>query len=150
MWRFFTSGGAQKITENAGSPIVRVRHATNQSVAAGGTTLAWDTEDLDTDTMHDPVTNNSRLTAKTGGTYLILANLVLDSSFASGDNFELRLNGASTLDLIDADASGLNVKLETIYALAQNDYVEIRAFNGTGGARNVVAVGSHFEAVKVN
>lgn len=46
-----------------------VRRTATQSFSAGVTaTLAWDAEEYDTDSMHDTVTNNSRLTVPSGCT----------------------------------------------------------------------------------
>src|SRR5437870_3646551 len=64
-----------------GSHLVRVFHSTTQSLATmtqqgvytGGTVLNFDSESRDTDTFHDTVTNNSRLTVPAGlaGDYLV-------------------------------------------------------------------------------
>src|SRR5947199_110600 len=58
-------------------PAARAKRTTTQSVANGTWTLVLlDGEDFDTDTIHDTVTNTDRLTCKTAGKYLVVANLV--------------------------------------------------------------------------
>src|SRR5262245_40483526 len=57
-------------------PAARAYHSANQSINSGtNTTLNFDSERFDSDTIHDNVTNNSRLTCKTAGKYLICCNV---------------------------------------------------------------------------
>jgi hypothetical protein len=63
-------------------PAVILRKNANQSISSGvDTKITFETEDLDTDTMHDPATNNTRITINTPGLYLF--------------NFLIRFAGAS-------------------------------------------------------
>jgi hypothetical protein len=49
-------------------PAARAKRTTTQAVATSTWTLvSFDGEDFDTDTIHDNVTNNDRLTCKTAG-----------------------------------------------------------------------------------
>src|SRR5262245_1380457 len=63
------------------APAVHVTHNANQSInTATDTVLAFNTERFDqcantADTMHDTVTNNSRLTCRYAGVYQITAHI---------------------------------------------------------------------------
>jgi hypothetical protein len=116
------------------------------------TTLAFNSERFDTDLIHDPAVNNSRLTCKTAGVYNITGTIHLNPAFTSTFTIlSIRLNGATILSQVyDKHIStgeghfGMNVS--TIYQLAVNDYVELRVFHsqndGSGGAP-VQAVGNY-------
>lgn len=54
----------------------RVRKTTNTSVANNTwVNICYNTEDYDTDNIHDNVTNNDRLTCNTAGYYLVYCNI---------------------------------------------------------------------------
>lgn len=135
----------------ANPPACRVFHNASQSVANGGTTtLAFNSERYDTNTMHDNVTNNSRITFTTAGLYIITANI----EFAAGTDYanvvaSIRLNGTTFIagennGAVTHAASAANVSVTTTYKFAAADYVELLAsqVNGAGTARNVVTAGN--------
>ncbi len=71
------AGAGSTVTIAKNDISARVTHASSTSIAdVTSTTLAFDTERFDTDTIHDNSTNNSRLTATTAGKYYIFANIV--------------------------------------------------------------------------
>ena len=117
-------------------PAVRAFSSSNQTltnivVAA----LAFANESFDTDAMHDNSTNNSRLTAKTAGIYYIegQAEFALNGT---GDRFlRIFLNNTSVLsESRHLAAGGAHRELcGGLFALAVNDYVELIAFQSSGG-----------------
>ena len=115
----------------------RVYHNANQTINdATGTAVAFNSERWDTDTIHDTVTNNSYLTCKTAGKYLIIFSAVF-AACTSRIYFNIRLNGltiiASTVG--ESSVSGiLQTTCTTIYDLAVNDYVEAIVWQNSGGA----------------
>lgn len=126
-------------------PAARVTHDANQSIPnSSATAIAFNTETLDTDTMHDNSTNNTRLTCKTAGIYSIFAQARFASN-ATGDRIlAIVLNGTTTLvnqrvPAVNGNVTSLNVYTE--YSLAVNDYVEATAFQNSGGALNVQSDG---------
>lgn len=143
----------------ANPPVCRVRHSANQSVTNGTSLyLAWDTEDLDTDTMHDTVTNNSRITFKTAGVYVITCNVL----WVAGNDFTglgvtLEKNAITPIASAQVGTvadNNINIGLSatTIAKFAVNDYVRAAAFqrNSAVAARNLLAdQRTHFEAVWV-
>jgi len=129
------------------APCVAVTHNAAQALGASTeTTLAFNTERFDqagnaADTMHDTVTNNSRLTCRYAGVYLISG--IAEFSVNNADQFiTFRVNGTTTI-LRSRETAGV-VGLPTltgsrIWALAVNDYVEMRAFSSTACNVNVNA-----------
>lgn len=132
-------------------PAVRVMHNAAQSIAnATDTTLAFNTEIFDqagnaADTMHDNVTNNSRLTARYAGIYEIKLNIEWAGN-ATGERYiSFRINGSTIIAAerrspVSTPAT-VHV-LSTLWSMAVNDYVEARVFQNSGGALNVNSFGS--------
>lgn len=123
----------------------RVNHGASQSIAdATHVALAFNAEREDTDTIHDGVTNNSRLTCKTAGVYVISGNAAFAANATGARGLGIRFGGSIFLALNFLHNTGsagaetiLNVS--TIYRLAVNQYVELTAYQSSGGALNVLA-----------
>lgn len=97
------------------------------------TTIAFNSETFDTDTMHDNVTNNSRITIKTAGKYLIGGINAFSTNATCGAR--IYLNGTSVLATqMQGNSSGNErAGVSTIYDLAVNDYLQLQGFtSGTG------------------
>lgn len=122
----------------------RVFHSANQSLTdATVTVLAFDSERFDTDTIHDTATNNSRLTATTAGKYWIHGQVNYADNATGRRDLTIRLNGTTTIaDVRVNPISGADttVEVSTFYDLSATDYVELLAFQNSGGALNVQAV----------
>ena len=121
----------------------RVTHSVNQSIPnSSWTALAFDTDVFDTDQIHDPVTNNSHLTCKTAGKYLIIGQATWATQ-AGGR----RLAGIfhDTDGYIGWDESSLSVinstslNLSTVYELALNDFLQFKVFQNSGTPININA-----------
>ena len=126
-------------------------NSTNPTITNGAwNTLAFDSELYDTDTMHDLVTNNSRITCKTAGKYLIAAQIVYDANTTGMREIRLLRNAAKVIGEIDVPAAsvyGTGIQAVAIYALAVTDYVEAQTFqNITGGGTLSTAVSPTFAA----
>lgn len=125
-------------------PACRVYHDANQTIPnANLTVLSFNKERFDTDTIHDTSTNNSRLTCKTAGIYLIEGGVSFNTNGEHDVALNVLLNGATNIKQVRYRAvlAGLT-KIDigtTIYSLAVNDYVELQAFQDSGGAINAVA-----------
>ena len=121
----------------------RVYDASNQSIANGVTTkVNFDTENFDTDTIHDTSTNNTRLTATTAGKYIIVASVRWASNATGRRSIFFLLNNATELaekQLDEAEAAQvLTQGLVSAEDLAANDYVELLVYQDSGGALNVI------------
>lgn len=145
--------GATQLGDLPAIPAARVYHNANQSVAdSTWTTLALNSERFDTDTIHDTVTNNTRLTAKTAGKYLITAVLEYATSGTGVRYAEVLLNGSTSIAFAQAVASAFltgRVNITTVYAMATNDYIEIRAYQDSGGALNVLSSAQYSPEVMI-
>lgn len=128
-------------------PCARVTHNANQSTTTGVSfTLAFNTERFDTDTIHDTVTNNSRLTCKTAGKYLVTGNVSFAANATGIRQLQIKLNGATTVGAVGWSASSAgttDLVVVTLYDMAVNDYVELIAAQNSGGALNVLATGNY-------
>lgn len=122
-------------------PSARVYHNAAQSLANSvATVVAFNSERWDTDTIHDTVTNNSRLTCKTAGRYLIIGTTEYATNATGVRETYIRLNGATPLAAdVRAAVSGLTTAftIQTYWDMAVNDYVELIAFQSSGGALNL-------------
>ncbi|MBA7592277.1 hypothetical protein ES708_34455 [subsurface metagenome] len=119
----------------------RVYHSLDQSIPNfTWYTLAFDSERYDTDDIHDTVTNNSRLTCQTAGKYVISGSIVWSMDATGDRSIHIRLNGSIYLvyQTIRAPASMMaSMCLTTIYDLAVDDYVELRAFHNLGNGLTI-------------
>jgi hypothetical protein len=130
-------------------PMVRVRHNANQSLADSTlTVLAFNTETFDTDTMHDTVTNNSRITINTAGRYFVFGSVQFAPNATGYRRVDIWLNGVLTgtalVVWLGANAGGVASTVGmafTLYTFAVNDYIELAAVQASGGALNAETSG---------
>jgi len=125
----------------------KVYHSVNQAVAnTTHTALAFDSETFDTDSIHDNVTNNSRLTCQTAGKYLITFGWAWSNSPAGANAPQgyIKLNGATPIgyDFLPSVAKFYGV-ISIIYALAVGDYVEAWVYQANGASINISRISDH-------
>jgi hypothetical protein len=144
------------------APSVRVYHDANQAITTGvSTALSFNTERFDTasgaaDTQHDTVTNNSRLTCRYAGNYLIVASVGWNA-VAAGTyrQVAIRMNGATTLAYTTGPPTSAGIcdqVVTTMYTLAVNDYVQCFVAHDRGSNLDINAAGNYspeFMMVKV-
>jgi hypothetical protein len=121
----------------------------NQSLAnVTLTAVTFDgTDILDTDSFHNPASNNSRMTipAGLGGKYLIQATIQFASNTTGGRELQIYKNGTTVLQYVTTDAEGsLTMAISGTYSLVATDYVEIRAYQSSGGALDIWASNSGY------
>ena len=149
-----TWGNAVRNAEQflANPPACRVYHNANQSVNDNTlTVMAFNSERYNTDTMHNTVTNNSRITIKTAGLYVV----GFHGGFTAANDYSvagayLRLNGTTHIAVNSGGraltgSSNLYVGVVTTYKFAVNDYVEIQVHqdNTTNVARNIETLANY-------
>lgn len=144
-------------TPTINAPLCLVNATANQGIGSAVSTLInWDNEVYDTNTMHNNVTNNSRITATTAGLYLISYNIRWDT-FATGRRLAyLRRNGTDIADSVSEipNTSGATCTLTMPFSLVANDYVEVLAYQTATGTLNVqnsttANEGSFFSAIRI-
>lgn len=132
----------------ANPPACRVYHNAAQSYANTATAVAsaFNTERYDTDTMHDNVTNNSRITIKTAGLFLVEGTGAFAINATGGRFIGVKLNGTTFLAAAvhPGNASlGGHMTVSTIYKFAVNDYIELTFAQNSGGALNLDAAAAY-------
>lgn len=139
----------------ANPPACRVFHSTTQSAtSAVALTLAFNSERYDTNTMHDTVTNNSRITMNTAGLYLVTAHVAFAANATGQRDLYIQLNATTYIAMATTPSIGAGgetfLSVATAYKFAAGDYVIARVFQNSGGALNVngssVAYGCEFSA----
>lgn len=126
-------------------PRVAVRQITTaQSIPSGAfTALTFNTEDYDNEaptSMHSLLTNLTRLTAQTAGTYLVGGACTFAGNVTGRRGLRWDLNGSPVAgsqltQVAGAVAANVTVVARTMYvALAVGDFVELKAFQDSGVA----------------
>jgi len=130
-------------------PSCRVYRNTSQAMASGvSLAVAFNLERFDTHGFHDTAVNTSRLTvpAGLGGLYDIAVHAAWDAVGGGARRvFWVQLNGATNIGGYEpgnpplAGSSFVIASFSTRYRLVPGDYVEVVAFQNSGGAVNIVA-----------
>lgn len=137
----------------ANPPACRVYHNANQSIPDNtDTTLAFNSERYDTASMHDNVTNNSRITIPATGLYIV----TFHADVAGGTDYVnihalVRLNGTTTVAVgtktstAGSGGSIALVNIATVYKFTAADYIEVRMNqdNSANAARNVLVAANY-------
>lgn len=137
----------------------RVYKDAAQALTTGvATTLSFNQETFDTDTMHDNSTNNSRLTITTAGLYLIITQISFASNSTGVRQGWFLKNGTTAYGYTSVAAANGDhtvVQVETLAQLAAADYIEVQANQTSGGNLNIQGAASdeyyatHFEIVRL-
>jgi hypothetical protein len=105
------------------------------------TMVALGDEDFDTDSLHDPASNNSRLTAKVAGKYLVTA--YANWSINSSGTRQLRLTrNSTTISMVQQPgfASGGVSQIATdLIALSAGHYVEMAVYQNSGSTSSLAS-----------
>ena len=128
------------------APCVRVTHSANQSINnTTWTALNFDTEAFDqaggaASTMHDTVTNNTRLTCRYAGVYQIFGQASWAANATGERRLRIYLNNTTEINQNEYTnyGAGLTVIMQigALYALAVNDFIELMGYQASGGALN--------------
>jgi hypothetical protein len=106
----------------------------SQNVSTGTwTAMTFNTESYDTDSMHDNVTNNSRITINTTGIYLCTAyNNFAGSIAGSIRNMALRANGSTYIAVSQIGLSDSAQTISIAYPFTAGDYIEFAVYQSSG------------------
>lgn len=140
-------------------PRCKVFHSANQAtVSAIILQLAWDSETIDIGALHDPVTNNPRITipaAGNGGLWLLTATIQWADVVTTGIRKVSIRNQAGTTLATTQDAAEVGDMSTSVTVLVNNpstgDWFDVTAFQNSGGGVNVLAgeTVSFFQAIKL-
>lgn len=149
------------ILDTSQAPAVRVFHNASQNTTSGvSLALAFNSERFDqaggaSSTMHDTVTNNSRLICRYAGIYYIAGNWNMAANASGQRQIQIRLNGATNIAtslILPSGTYGTITTISTVYSLAVNDYVELIAFQDSGSTLAITSAGNYspeFSMVRV-
>lgn len=151
----------QELEDNVNNGIVTqlgctAYKSTPQVIATNtATALTWDTEVVDTDSMHSVVTNPTRITAQTQGFYNCACTLQLSAGGTSGTLVELQLfvNGSAVGPGINMQSANAvdRITLGFPVYLNVNDYVEFMVTQDSTANRSTVggATGTQVAVVRL-
>lgn len=119
-------------------PICRVYRAAalNQTANGAAQTIAFDTESVDTDAMHDTVTNTTRITFNTAGVYMVGGSVAFTPNSTGVRAAKITVNGTTDIAYADqqsAAAAASAIHVVTSYSFAANDYIELGGYQNSGG-----------------
>lgn len=110
----------------------RVTQNVGTSLSTTWTAIAFNLETFDTDTMHDNVTNNTRITFKTAGKYMVGGGWYGTTNTVTG--IRIRLNGTTVIATAVDGNAGTNLEynsIATLYTFAVNDYIELQGYSNS-------------------
>jgi hypothetical protein len=124
-------------------PSCRVARSSDQTNLGNNaqTTINWDVEDWDTDGIHDNVTNNTRLTCRTAGKYLVHIDVWLSPIPGAGAHriINFMKNGTTVLDhsvVLSSGRGGISMVMD----LVPGDYVESAIYQDSGSTMTLTYV----------
>ncbi|DBA34793.1 TPA_asm: virion structural protein [Caudoviricetes sp. vir520] len=124
----------------------RVFNSANINIPnAAWTTLTFDSERYDTDSIHSTIANTDRLTCQTAGKYQITGNVIFDSNNVGFRLLAIEYNGATLIGRsgnMALNATVTPLSLSTLYELSVSDYVTLKVYQTSGGALNVRYTGN--------
>jgi hypothetical protein len=119
-------------------PTARVYASASVAVATATlTAIPFDSERYDTDTIHDTVTNNTRLTCKTAGVYVAGGTFLFPADANGYRDAQLVVNGSTIIGRqVSPVSSGTAQTIFTLagvqWQFAVNDYVELKVAQTSG------------------
>lgn len=138
---------APTVADHPSVPACSAYSGVAQSIASGvwWVYLGLELESFDTDTIHDLVTNNSRLTCKTPGYYLIVGNGGFINTAAGRRSLSLWKNTTQMSQIEGPAVADTNsypiLTSSIILPLAVNDYIRMALAQTSGGAINTLVTG---------
>jgi len=143
-------------------PMVKCLRSTSDQtgIATGSATnLQWNAEAFDTDTMHDNVTNNDRITFGTAGAYVVTgsARITFGGTLSLAQaSIRQTTSGVTTVRVgfyqPQAQSTVVIISMQAVVSAAVNDYVTftIEALTGATGTISHTAVDqAYFSALWV-
>lgn len=133
-----------------------VSNSASQAIAtATPFILAFNTDDDDPDGMHDPVTNNSRITIPTGeaGTYLFGFNARWEGNSTGVRTARLIKNGTTIVATLTEDGLSINhymlVSFPRQFGVVATDFFEVEVEQNSGGGLDLESQpdGADFDAL---
>jgi hypothetical protein len=109
------------------------------------TAVTFDSNRFDPFSMHSTTVNTSRITIVRAGRYNLGGCVEFANAGAGYRELGLRLNGVTLLSAqaVPQVGAATRVNVNTDYEFALNDYIELMAFQNSGGPINATAAGNY-------
>lgn len=124
-------------TAGKDTSLTRVRLSANTAGTATATVdpIEFDVETFDDDDWHDNVTNPSRVTVTEAGKYRVKGSIEYATNATGIRQARIHINGTfKTYGIMPAMSSGNTVvDVSDTFELAANDYIELAAYQTSGG-----------------
>ena len=135
------AGAGVDPTEEEMNQSCRAEHLAAQSIPNNvWTTLSFSSEAWDTNNIHDNATNNSRLTCKVAGYYLVIGLCMWASNSTGRRLIRIQKNGTTTMFQAEVTISAANtyapMDITGLLNLAVDDYIELQVYQSSGAALN--------------
>lgn len=130
-------------------PTAQVYHSTTQSIGnASHTAVVFDSEAYDTASLHSTSSNTSRITVPVAGIYRFTASVEFASNASGQRRLHYRVNGTTAnrfggISFPAANGTGTSVQSSVEISLSASDYVELFAYQDSGGSLNLSADGGN-------
>ena len=125
-----------------GNPEMSARVYNNAAQSIPNTTwtaLTFNSERFDTSNIHSTSSNTSRLTAPTGGKYLITGTACFTNNVTGFRTFAFTINGTYINQSSTSNSGAFDScqSPSTVYQLNAGDYAEFMVYQNSGGALNI-------------
>jgi hypothetical protein len=141
------AGGTLGSNAYTSTAYARVYNSANISIPdATFTTLTFNSEREDNDTLHSTASNTDRLTCTTAGIYSITPSVVFETNNAISNVVEVQLNGSTTIGASSTrTAAGLDgrVSFTAFYRCVAAEYFTVRVYHNAGASKNILAAGNY-------
>lgn len=113
-------------------------HSTVQNLSdSTATAIQCDTENFDVGGCHEGVTNPARFTAPSDGLYLLIGNVGFAANATGLRRVYVRKNGTTTVSggnqVPGVATHPLSLTVHVLIPLSANDYLEVMAYQSSGG-----------------
>ena len=117
------------------------KSAAQSLTTATYTLVTFNTENFDTDSIHDNSSNTSRMTIPSGkgGKYLVTGQLLFATNSTGIRICEILKNGSNVtyIQVQPATTDATSLLINWVVNCVATDYIEVRAYQDTGGALNL-------------
>lgn len=121
----------------------RVFNSANISISNdSNTALTFDSERFDAGSFHSTSSNTSRLTVPVSGKYLVVGNAEFAANATGFRTLGIRLNATTIIGAsrsTSPGAAGTLLNVAAVYEMAAGAYVELMAYQNSGGSLNILA-----------
>lgn len=136
-----TTSGVTGVSNLIVPPACSLYHSATQNIAnATYQAVVFNSENFDTDAMHDTSTNTSRVTVNTAGLYQVSGYVTYNNNATGTRNLYVYINGASagnqqvaSRGVTRTDGGAHTVGLSGLVSLSVGDYIELVTYQTSGG-----------------